>query len=107
MQVSMERFEEAVRAAIDGIPEPFQRYLSDIEFVVAEDNPDRRLLGLYQGAGALVKAAVPARITLYRDTHAAMCANWPDLVAEVGRTLRHEIGHHFAMGEEELRRSGL
>lgn len=105
----MERFEEAVRAALDNIPEPFQRYLSDIEFVVAErsDRPDRPLLGLYQGAGALVEAGFPARITLYRDTHAAMCASWDDLVGEVRRTVLHEVGHHFAMGEDELRRSGL
>lgn len=102
----MERFEEAVRAALDGIPEPFQRYLSDIEFVVAERS-DRNLLGLYHGAGALVEASFPARITLYRDTHAAICATWEELVAEVRRTVLHEIGHHFAMGEEELRRSGL
>lgn len=106
MRVTMERFEEAVRTALDGIPEPFQRYLSDIEFVVAKRS-DRNLLGLYQGAGALVEGGFPARITLYRDAHAAMCAGWEDLVAEVRRTVLHEIGHHFAMGEEELRRSGL
>ncbi|MBO0745107.1 MAG: metallopeptidase family protein, partial [Candidatus Dormibacteraeota bacterium] len=37
----------------------------------------------------------------------ATCESWEDLVAEVRRTVLHEVGHHFAMGEEELRRSGL
>ena len=106
MRVTMERFEEAVQAALDSIPEPFQRYLSDIEFVVAKRS-ERDLLGLYQGSGALVEGGFPARITLYRDTHAAISEGWEDLVAEVRRTVLHEIGHHFAMGEEELRRNGL
>ena len=107
MRVTMERFEEAVQAALDSIPEPFQHYLSDIEFVVAKRSEGDDLLGLYQGSGALVEGGFPARITLYRDTHAAISHQWEDLVAEVRRTVLHEIGHHFAMGEEELRRSGL
>jgi predicted Zn-dependent protease with MMP-like domain len=106
VRVTMTQFEEAVQAALDAVPEPFQRYLADIEFVVAECS-GRNLLGLYQGSGALVEAAFPARITLYRDTHAAVSDTWEELVAEVRRTVLHEIGHHFAMGEDELHRSGL
>ena len=106
MRVTMSEFEEVVRAAVDEVPEPFQRYLADIVFVVAEDS-GRNLLGLYEGAGALVEGGLPARITLYRDTHAATSDSWDELVAEVRRTVLHEIGHHFAMGEEELRRNGL
>lgn len=106
MRVTMVQFEEAVRAALDALPEPFQRYLADIEFVVAKRS-GRRLLGLYHGSGALVEGGFPARITLYRDAHASACDSWEELVAEVRRTVLHEIGHHFAMGEEELRRSGL
>lgn len=102
----MERFEEAVRAALDGVPEPFQRYLSDIDFVVAKRS-GRGLLGLYEGAGALMEGGFPARVTLYRDPHATMSGSWDELVSEVRRTVLHEVGHHFAMGEEELRRSGL
>jgi predicted Zn-dependent protease with MMP-like domain len=107
MQVTMGQFEEAVRTAVDSVPEPFQGYLNDIEFVVAESSTGRNLLGLYQGAGALVEGGLPARSTLYRDTHATVSDNREELVAEVRRTVLHEIGHHFAMGEEELRRSGL
>jgi predicted Zn-dependent protease with MMP-like domain len=105
VRVTMAQFEEAVRAALDAVPEPFQRYLADIEFVVAKRS-GRGLLGLYQGSGALVEGAFPARVTLYRDPHAAVSDSWDELVAEVRRTVLHEIGHHFAMGEEELRRSG-
>jgi len=106
MRVTMSEFEEAVRSALDDVPEPFQRYLADIEFVVAEDS-GQNLLGLYEGSGALVEGGFPARITLYREPHATGADSWDELVAEVRRTVLHEIGHHFAMGEEELRRSGL
>ncbi len=106
MRVTMAEFEQAVQAALDDVPDPFQRYLADIEFVVAKRS-GRDLLGLYQGSGALVEGGFPARITLYRDPHAAVSDTWEELVAEVRRTVLHEIGHHFAMGEEELRRSGL
>jgi predicted Zn-dependent protease with MMP-like domain len=101
MRVSMERFEEAVRAAIDAIPAQFQPYLDDVEFVVADRSPEG-LLGLYDGAGALGGADFPARVTVYKAAHEAVCDTWPELVEEVRRTVLHEIGHHFQMEEGEL-----
>lgn len=100
----MERFELAVRAALETIPAEFQQYLRDVEFVVAERSPGPpRLLGLYHGSGALHPGGLPDRITLYRDTHEEVSRNWFDLVDQVRRTVLHEVGHHFGMGEEELR----
>jgi predicted Zn-dependent protease with MMP-like domain len=101
MRVSMERFEEAVQAAIDAIPAQFQPYLDDVEFVVADRSPEG-LLGLYDGAGALGAGDFPARVTVYRAAHEDVCDTWPELVEEVRRTVLHEIGHHFQMEEGEL-----
>ncbi len=101
MRVSMNRFEEAVRAAIAAIPTEFQPYLEDIEFVVAVRSPEG-LLGLYEGAGALHAGDWPARITLFKEAHEQACDTWPDLVEEVRRTVLHEVGHHFHMEEGEL-----
>ena len=97
----MERFEEAVRAAVDAIPAEFQPYLDDIEFVVARRSP-ARLLGTYEGPGALGAGDYPARVTLFKETHEAACDTWEELLAEVRRTVLHEIGHHFEMDEDEL-----
>lgn len=97
----MEQFEEAVRVAIDAIPARFQPYLADVEFVVADRSPDG-LLGLYDGAGALVGDGYPARVTVYKAAHEAACRTWDELVDEVRRTVLHEIGHHFLMEEGEL-----
>lgn len=101
MRLSMERFEEAVQAAIESVPEQFQPYLDDVEFVVAERSAEG-LLGLYDGAGALGSEGFPARVTVYKASHEAVSDSWEELVAEVRRTVLHEIGHHFLMEEGEL-----
>ena len=97
----MERFEEAVEAAIETLPAQFQPYLDDVEFVVADRSPEG-LLGLYDGAGALGGGDFPARVTVFKASHEAACDTWQELVEEVRRTVLHEIGHHFQMEEGEL-----
>jgi predicted Zn-dependent protease with MMP-like domain len=101
MKVRMERFEEAVRAAVDAIPGSFQPYLQDIEFVVAKRSSEG-LLGMYEGPGALGAGDFPARVTVFKEAHEAVCDSWEELVAEVRRTVFHEVGHHFDMEEDEL-----
>jgi predicted Zn-dependent protease with MMP-like domain len=97
----MATFEEAVRDAIGAIPAEFQGYLDEIEFVVARRSRDG-LMGYYEGAGALNEGAVPARVTVYKESHEAACDTWDELREEVRRTVLHEVGHHFLMEEEEM-----
>lgn len=97
----MGRFEEAVTAALDGIPPEFQPYLSEIEFVVARRSREN-LLGLYEGAGALEEGGFPARVTIFKEPHEDSCGSWEELIEEVRRTVLHEVGHHFLMEEDEL-----
>ncbi|MGI8563832.1 MAG: metallopeptidase family protein [Candidatus Dormibacter sp.] len=99
--VSRERFEAAVMQAIEAIPAEFQPYLEDIHFLVADDS-GLRLFGLYEGAGVLAETNLPPRITLFKDTHEHFAESWQELETQVRRTLEHEIGHHFQMGEQEL-----
>ena len=101
MKVRMERFEEAVRAAVDAIPAEFQPYLDDIEFVVARRSA-KGLLGMYEGSGALGAGDFPARVTIFKEAHEDVCDSWDGLVAEVRRTILHEVGHHFEMDEDDL-----
>jgi predicted Zn-dependent protease with MMP-like domain len=101
VKVSMDRFEEAVRAAIEAIPTEYQQYLDEIEFVIANRSPDG-LLGYYEGAGALEQDGFPARVTIFKDTHERSADTWEDLAAEVRRTVLHEVGHHFLMEEDEM-----
>ena len=101
VKVSMERFEEAVRLAIEAIPAEYQPYLEDIEFVVAISSPDG-LLGYYEGSGALEPGGYPARVTIFKDTHERSAGTWEELVEEIRRTVLHEVGHHFLMDENEM-----
>lgn len=100
MRVSLTRFEQAVSTALDSVPVQFQPYLENIEFLIAESSPEG-LLGLYEGATAL-SDDWPDRITIFKRAHEETAQSWQDLVAEVRRTILHEIGHHFGMEEDEL-----
>jgi predicted Zn-dependent protease with MMP-like domain len=98
----MKQFEEAAQAAIDSIPEEFQPYLENTLFLVEESSPDG-LMGLYEGAGAIAAGETfPERITLYKRSHEDATRNMDELVEEVRRTILHEVGHHFGMGEDDL-----
>lgn len=98
----MKQFEEAAQTAINSIPEEFQPYLENTVFLIEERSPDR-LMGLYEGAGALhAGEGLPERITLYKESHEAAVRTMAELVAEVRRTILHEVGHHFGMEEDEL-----
>jgi len=101
VKVTMDRFEEAVRLAIEAIPAEYQPYLEEIEFVIARRSPDG-LLGYYEGSGALEPGGYPARVTIFKDTHERQCTTWAELVEEVRRTVLHEVGHHFLMDEDEM-----
>ena len=101
MKLTMDRFEQAVRLAIEAIPAEYQPYLEDIEFVIARRSADG-LLGYYEGSGALEPGGYPARVTIFKDTHERSCSSWDELVAEVRRTVLHEVGHHFLMDEDEM-----
>jgi len=67
--------------------------------VVVEEDPD--LLGLYEGATVL-EHGLPERIVLYQRNHENVVANDRELAEEVRETMRHEVGHHFGMNEDEL-----
>lgn len=98
----MNEFEAAAQEAIDSIPEEFRSYLENTVFIIEESSPDG-LMGLYEGAGALHAGdAFPERITLYKKSHERAAATLPELVAEVRRTILHEVGHHFGMEEDDL-----
>ena len=108
-RVSRDRFARLAEAALDGIPETFQTQMSntmivvddlpDIDAVREGEDPD--LLGLYEGATVL-EHGLPERIVLYQRNHENVVANDRELAEEVRETMRHEVGHHFGMAEDEL-----
>jgi len=101
MRVSMRQFEAAAQAAVDSIPDEFRPYLENTVFIIEESSPEG-LMGLYEGATALADLGLPERITLYKRGHEEASRTVDELVAEVRRTILHEVGHHFGMDEDEL-----
>jgi predicted Zn-dependent protease with MMP-like domain len=102
MKVDMDRFQQAVEAAIASIPPAFQPYLDHVEFRI-EPRSGKGLLGLYEGTTVLDgEEILPNRVTIYKAEHESQADSWEELVEEVRQTILHEVGHHFVMEEDEL-----
>ena len=98
----MKQFEAAAQAAVESIPDEFRPYLENTVFIIEETSADG-LMGLYEGATALAAGeGLPERITLYKREHEESADSAEELIDEVRRTILHEVGHHFGMGEDEL-----
>jgi predicted Zn-dependent protease with MMP-like domain len=111
-------FERLVADALASIPRRFRDAMRNIAIVV-EDEPGRELLremeieppdtlfGLYQGTPLTERRwdfgnALPDRILLFQRPHEREADNDEDLIASIGETLIHEIGHYFGLSEEEI-----
>jgi predicted Zn-dependent protease with MMP-like domain len=116
--VDRERFEWLVERAVAGLPEEFQTRLENID-VVVEDWPSRsqlaglglrnryELLGLYQGVpltrrGGHYGLVPPDKISIFQRPIEAKCRRDAEITAEIGRVVRHEIAHHFGIGDRRL-----
>jgi predicted Zn-dependent protease with MMP-like domain len=111
IEVEPERFEEMVRAALDGLPGDLGEILSNVAVTVDPHGGRPGLLGLYQGIPLTLRTTsyagvLPDRITIYRRAICGRCASEEEVVEQVRRTVIHEIGHHFGVGDARLRELG-
>jgi len=107
-----QRFEELVEEALAALPEVFRQKLTNVA-VIVEDYPPREaddnalLLGLFHGIPRTEKsvffATPPDQIFLYQKNIEAVCSTDEQVRREIRRTLLHELGHYFGLGEKELR----
>jgi predicted Zn-dependent protease with MMP-like domain len=122
MHLSREEFEQLVAQALADLPGEFAEKLENVE-VVVEDYPTeahyglRRLppgmllLGLYQGVPLTNRSTFapfhfPDRITIFQRTIERVAHSHEEVVAQVRRTVLHEIAHHFGMPDSRLRELG-
>jgi predicted Zn-dependent protease with MMP-like domain len=114
-----QRFQELVAEAISGLPEEFRNKLTNVDVVVADfPSPSQlararlgrhqTLLGLYQGVpltkrGRHYGLVAPDKITIFQKPIEAKCRREAEVTAEISRVVRHEIAHHFGIGEARLR----
>ena len=110
VDVDAERFEVMVGDALDGIPAELGELMSNVAVTVHHGSGPPGLLGLYQGVPLTRRGtyagALPDRITIYRRAICAICASEAEVVEQVRRTVIHEVGHHFGIGDGRLRELG-
>lgn len=111
VDVSRERFEELVGEALDGIPPEFTKAMRNVAVFVEDVPDDPYLLGLYVGIPLTERTTsyagvLPDRIMIYRSTICAICSTEADVVAEVRKTVVHEVAHHFGMDDHRLHELG-
>jgi predicted Zn-dependent protease with MMP-like domain len=116
-----ERFEKLVAQAVENLPEEFQEKLDNID-VVVEDFPTRAqlrqshlgkgftLLGLYEGVPLTRRYSnygmvPPDKITIFQKTIESECnsTDETDIKTEIQKVVRHEIAHHFGIGDARLK----
>ena len=113
------RFQELVVRAVNSLPQEFGDKLENVD-VVVEDYPSRSqiasaklrrgytLLGLYQGVpltrrGRHYGLVPPDKITIFQKPIEARCESEAEITVEIQRVMRHEIAHHFGIGDARLR----
>ena len=111
IDVEPERFEEMVATALDSLPEDLGRLIANVAVTVQNGPGPPGLLGLYQGVPLTSRTTqyagvLPDRITIYRLAICAICRTPDEVVDQVRRTVIHEVGHHFGIGDERLRELG-
>jgi predicted Zn-dependent protease with MMP-like domain len=111
IEVEPERFEAMVVEALDGLPQELGELMSNVAVTVQHERGPAGLLGLYQGIPltrrtTFYSGALPDRITIYRRAICAICDSEPEVVDQVRRTVVHEVGHHFGIGDARLRELG-
>jgi predicted Zn-dependent protease with MMP-like domain len=111
IEVDPARFEEMVVTALDSLPEELGRLMSNVAVTVQHEPGPPGLLGLYQGIPLTSRTTgyagvLPDRITIYRLAICAACESEDEVVDQVRRTVVHEVGHHFGIGDARLRDLG-
>jgi predicted Zn-dependent protease with MMP-like domain len=78
-----------------------------VAVVVSDSGRRRGAYGLYQG-GTVARDYFHDRIVIFRDTLLRDFGHDPELLkAQVTRTVRHELAHHFGWDEKGVRGLGL
>ena len=111
LDVPLDRFEELVAEALDGIPESLAARIDNVVVRVAEGERNPNLLGLYEGIPLTRREqyggmAMPDRITIYRRPILARCRTEAEVVDQVRITVVHEVAHHFGISDARLHELG-
>lgn len=120
--VSREKFGLIVESALADLPQPFAGFLEEVPVEIrhrpsaqqlhaAGLSENDLLFGLYVGhprtwRSVEMSDVMPDVIYIFQHDHELACRNEQELQRQVRITVLHEIGHHFGMNEEDLKKLG-
>lgn len=109
-----EDFGQIVRDTIEHLPREFKSQLDNVDIVIedwpGEDLPvitPGLLLGLYQGLPKTKRfsySLLPDKITIFKGPILHIAHDDNEAKQIIKDTVLHELGHHFGLSDEELRR---
>ena len=120
--MSDEDFENLISEALLSLPREFAEKLENVS-IASEAWPDPNqlrkvgfgsqgmLLGLYEGIPHTKRAhygiggALPDKITIFKIPLLSVSHSIDHLKENIRDTVMHEIGHHFGMSEEQIRKA--
>jgi predicted Zn-dependent protease with MMP-like domain len=110
--VTRQHFEQLVADALDSLPPDLGREMDNVAVIVEDRAKGRPLFGLYEGIPLTKRGptsyagAMPDRITLYQDAISSVAHNEADVVAQIRKTVIHEVAHHFGISDPRLEELG-
>ncbi len=121
--VDRARFIELIRAALEGIPEPFAEHLKQVDIVVtrrpspddledADLAPHESMYGFYRGIPLTERDSgynlvAPDVIHIYQEPLEEDFPEDDELMAEIRVTVLHELAHFFGIDDERLEELGM
>jgi predicted Zn-dependent protease with MMP-like domain len=114
-------FRQAAADALDNLPRSIRAYVENVPVLVedypspellAAENISPQILGLYLGVPTTEAEVTQqpqdlTRVILFKKNLEKVCRDRDDLIEQIQITVRHEVGHHLGLSEEDLERLGL
>lgn len=119
-----ETFDKIVDEAVELLPSEFLEKLENVSIITADwpsphqlqklkikSGHNHLLFGLYEGIPQTrrrsygIGGPLPDKITIYKIPHLMVSRSMEQLVKRVRSTVMHEVGHHFGMSEEQIRKA--
>jgi predicted Zn-dependent protease with MMP-like domain len=117
MELSDEQFEDFLDEAIKAVPQPYNKRLENVAFLIedypsAEQRqklnlyPNETLFGLYEGVpltkrGGALKL-LPDKITVFKQPLLAVSRTPAQLRRNIGHTIWHEVAHYFGLDHDRI-----
>jgi predicted Zn-dependent protease with MMP-like domain/predicted Zn-dependent protease len=121
VEVDEVEFRQAAAEALDNLPRSIRSYVENVPILVedypapdllAAENVSPQVLGLYIGIPSTEAEITDqpqdiTRVILFKKNLEKVCRDRDDLIEQIQITVRHEVGHHLGLSEEDLERLGL